>query len=226
VNDVITGTRKISGTGVGEIGDCIVFVGNLIVDFDYEEMSRVLKVPDEKFRDKVHKTLKDNLTTIRRELGEEEAKSWSDATLNSMMAEEFQKIIGKMEPSGKDDALTVKMEELAAGMMSDAWLYQKGKRASGRDVKIRAGVNLLQRAHKAKGGLIRADFEVTDGRFGKVVLSGDFFCFPQGAVRQLEKSLENRPTTEARKVVTEFYGGRNVELPGITVDDWMQVLSC
>ncbi len=54
VNDVITGKRKISGTGVGEIGDCVVFVGNLILDFDYQMMSRVLNVPDEKFRDKVH----------------------------------------------------------------------------------------------------------------------------------------------------------------------------
>ena len=34
VNDVITRNRKISGTGVGEIGECIVFVGNLILDFN------------------------------------------------------------------------------------------------------------------------------------------------------------------------------------------------
>ena len=43
INDLIAGTRKISGTGVGEIGDCIVFVGNLIMDFNYEMMSRILK---------------------------------------------------------------------------------------------------------------------------------------------------------------------------------------
>ncbi|MBW2087211.1 MAG: lipoate--protein ligase family protein, partial [Deltaproteobacteria bacterium] len=36
VNDVIVSGRKISGTGVGEIGDCLVFVGNLILDFNYE----------------------------------------------------------------------------------------------------------------------------------------------------------------------------------------------
>ncbi|MAF32549.1 MAG: hypothetical protein CL941_01035 [Desulfobacter sp.] len=57
VNDIIVNTRKISGTGVGEIGDSIVFVGNLILDFNYETMARILKVPDEKFRDKVQKTL-------------------------------------------------------------------------------------------------------------------------------------------------------------------------
>jgi len=225
VNDVITGARKISGTGVGEIGDCIVFVGNLIVDFNYEEMSRVLRVPDEKFRDKVHKTLKDNLTTIRRELGEERTEEWSEGALNSMMAEEFQKLVGTMEPSVKTDALSAKMEDLGAKMAADGWLSRKGKKIPGRDVRIRTGLNIVQKAHKGPGGLIRADFEVIDGRFGEVSLSGDFFCFPQDGVRSLEMSLEGRPNGEARKAIIEVYADREVETPGITVDDWMQVLS-
>jgi len=225
VNDVITGTRKISGTGVGEIGDCIVFVGNLIVDFNYDEMSRILKVPDEKFRDKVHKTLKDNLTTIRREVGEEMVKGWDEATLNAMMAEEFQEIMGTMEPSEKDSALAAKIKDLEARMVTDAWLYQKGKRVSGRDVKIRAGLNVVHRVHKAQGGLIRADFEVMDGRFGKVALSGDFFCFPQGAVKELEESLKGRAKEEAKTVVAGFYARGDVDTPGITVNDWMHVLA-
>lgn len=225
VNDVITGNKKISGTGVGEIGDCIVFVGNLIVDFNYDEMSRILKVPDEKFRDKVHKTLKDNLTTIRRELGEEKAKLWDEATLNALMAEEFQKILGTLEPSEKDGALAKKVKDLEARMVTDAWLYQKGKRVSGRDVKIRAGLNVVHKAHKAQGGLIRADFEIMDGRLGEVALSGDFFCFPQDAVRDLENRLKGRAREETRSAITAFYASGQVETPGITVDDWMQVLS-
>jgi lipoate---protein ligase len=224
VNDVITGTKKISGTGVGEIGDCIVFVGNLIVDFNYEEMSRVLKVPDEKFRDKVHKTLKDNLTTICRELGEAQAKAWGEERLNAMMAEEFQKITGPMELSKKDEALISKMRVLGEAMTKDSWLYQKGRKTLGRGVKIRDGVHVLHKAYKAHGGLIRADVEVVEGRFGEIVLSGDFFCFPQDAVRRLEKSLTGKPLGEAGKVLAEFYGAGEVETPGITVQDWMQVL--
>lgn len=224
VNDVITGAKKISGTGVGEIGDCIVFVGNLIVDFNYEEMARVLKVPDEKFRHKVHETLKDNLTTIRRELGREQADGWSEDQLNNMMAEEFQKITGPMEPSEKDDVLPAKMAEMAALMTADTWLHQKGKRVSGRDVKIRDGVHIVHKAHKAPGGLIRADLEVMDGRLARVVLSGDFFCFPQDAVRQLEKSLTGRAFRDVGKLLADFYGGGGVETPGITAQDWMKVL--
>ncbi|MBN2034559.1 MAG: lipoate--protein ligase family protein [Deltaproteobacteria bacterium] len=225
VNDVITGTKKISGTGVAEIGECIVIVGNLIVDFNHEEMSKVLKVPDEKFRDKVHKTLKDNLTTIRRELGMEEAKAWTEDRLNAMMVEEFQKTTGPMEPSEKDEALSSKMQEMAAAMTTHAWLYQKGRKRTGRDVKIRDGFHILHKACKAPGGLIRADFEAMDGQFGEVVLSGDFFCFPRDAVRRLEKSLTGKPLGEAGKVLAKFYGGGDVETPGIKVEDWLRVLS-
>jgi len=225
INDVIAGTRKISGTGVGEIGDCIVFVGNLILDFNYEMMSRVLKVPDEKFRDKVHKTLMENLSTIRRELGEERAKEWNEATLNTFMAEEFEKLIGPMQLSEKDKALQAKIDELGERMMSDAWLYQKGKTVSGRDVKIRAGIKVVQKLHKAPGGLIRADFELKEGKFKNVSISGDFFCFPEEAISLLESRLEGRPTEEVRTVLNRFYSEEGIQSPGIGIDDWMRVLT-
>ena len=48
--DLAVEYRKICGTGAGEIGDCVAFVGNIIVDFDFDTMSRILKVPDESFR--------------------------------------------------------------------------------------------------------------------------------------------------------------------------------
>src|SRR4030042_1043940 len=39
VNDIITTTRKkIAGEGGGNIGDCMVFVGGILLDFDYQPM--------------------------------------------------------------------------------------------------------------------------------------------------------------------------------------------
>jgi len=225
INDVIAGTRKISGTGVGEIGNCIVFVGNLIVDFNYEMMSRVLKAPDEKFRDKVHKTLMENLSTIRHELGENKAKGWDEAELNALMAEEFERLLGPMQPSEKDEALQAKIYELGVWMMSDAWLYQKGRRVSGRDIKIRAGIKVVHKLHKALGGLIRADFELREGGFSNVSLSGDFFCYPEGAVGLLEARLEGQSIEKACTLLKKYYSEEGIETPGIEIDDWMQVLA-
>jgi lipoate---protein ligase len=225
VNDVVAGTRKISGTGAGEIGDAVVFVGNLIVDFDYEMMAKVLRVPDEKFRDKVHKTLYDNLSTIRRELGTDAAREWTEARLNRIMGEAFQALLGPMTPGVKDRALMEKMDDLRERMLSEEWLHQKGRPREGRSVKIRTGIDVVQRVHKAAGGLIRSDFEVEEGRFRRVRLSGDFFCFPEGAVHLLEGSLDSRRIESARDLLAAFYKETGAETPGIEIDDWMKVLA-
>jgi lipoate-protein ligase A len=225
VNDVIARARKISGTGASEIGDCIVFVGNLIIDFDYETMCRILNVPDEKFRDKVHKTLRENLTTIRRELGEKKAEEWDEGRLNGLMAAEFQKLLGPMEPCDIDEALKAKMNELEGRMVSEEWLYKvRRRRASGRQIKIRAGTKMVHNVYKARGGLIRADFEVSEGRFGSVHLSGDFFCFPKEAIEWLELKLEGHSTEKATALLDSFYGDKMIDTPGIEVDDWIRVL--
>ena len=225
INDVIVGTRKISGTGAGEIGDCIVFVGNLILDFNYETMARVLKVPDEKFRDKIHKTLKDNISTIRRELGEKEAAQWDEDSLNNLMAEEFRKLLGPMKPCERDEELQSKMYDLRTRMINDDWLHQKIKQKEGCDVKIRAGINVVHKMHKALGGLIRADFEVIEGKFANTHLSGDFFCFPEEAVEWFEDSLEGQPIEEAQGILSKIYSGKDIDTPGIGVDDWIKVLT-
>ncbi|MBW2065955.1 MAG: lipoate--protein ligase family protein [Deltaproteobacteria bacterium] len=225
VNDVVVENRKISGTGAAEIGECVVFVGNLIVDFNYEMMSRVLKVPDEKFRDKVHKTLEENLSTVRRELGEENAARWDETTLNRLMADEFSRIVGPMEASEIDPLLREKMDQLEKTMNTDQWLYQtRRKGVRGRQVKISAGAQLLHRVQKAQGGLIRADIEVIDGRFKNVYLSGDFFCFPEKGVEWIEESLRGKAVGEAKDIVESIYEEKGLETPGIRVEDWIEVL--
>ena len=223
VNDLIVKNRKISGTGAGEIGDCIVFVGNLILDFDYETMSRVLKIPDEKFRDKVKKTIEENLSTIRRELGEEKAAQWSEESLNELLAEEFGKLLGPLNPARIDSSLNDGMQSLKLKMMQDDWLYRKGKRVDGRVVKVRAGLDVVQRMHKAAGGLIRAEYFIEEGRFKNVVISGDYFCFPQDTVNRLETAIESSPVKKIDTVVTDFYKTGRFEWPGVEIDDWLRI---
>jgi lipoate---protein ligase len=223
VNDLVVEARKISGTGAAEIGDCVVFVGNLILDFDYGTMSRVLKIPDEKFRDKVKKTIEDNLSTILRELGEDAVSRWDEAALNHMMAEEFQKILAPMSPGVKDPALISRMQELESEMDNDDWLYMRGKRVAGRVVKIRAGLEVIHRMHKATGGLIRADFAVKSGKITDVAISGDFFCFPADTVARIEKAIEGADANEVGSILAQFYKEQNFELPGIELTDWEQL---
>jgi len=218
VNDIVANERKVSGTGAAEIGDYYVLVGNLIVDFDYETMARVLRVPDEKFRDKVYKTIRDNLSTVRREIGTVPDRDG----LWSLMVETFTDMLGPMEVvSSIDEVCRAEIDRLGERMLSDAWRHRGGRRRpGGRAVRIRAGVDVRQRVHKAPGGLMRATLEVRDGRLASVSLSGDFFFYPAEKLAALETALAGAKVEDARDVVDQFYAEEGVESPGVTSDDF------
>lgn len=224
VNDLVVGHRKISGTGVGEIGDCIVFVGNLILDFDYAKMARVLKIPDEKFRDKVKKTIEENLSTIRREIGPEGSAALAEDGLNRMLAEEFARLVGPLTPAAVDQALRQRMAQLSKTLQTPEWLFRRGKRESGRTVKVRSGLELAQRIHKAPGGLMRAEFRIEEGCYRALLISGDFFCFPSDFVVRLEAELEGRKVEDLRRSIEALYAGVQADTPGIGMDDWLDLL--
>lgn len=224
VNDIVVDHRKISGTGVGEIGDCIVFVGNLILDFDYETMSRVLKIPDEKFRDKVKKTIEENLSTVAREIGKNAIARWREEDLNRMMAEAFQQVLGPMVSGENNAELVEKMQELESVMMKEDWLYMRGKQVTGRIVKVRSGLEVVHRMHKAAGGLIHADFTMEDGRMKNISISGDFFCYPKNSAECLAAALEDCPVSEVNQTIAAFFETGETEFPGVTREDWVQVL--
>ena len=223
VNDLVIEHRKISGTGAGEIGDAIVFVGNLILDFDYEMMSRVLKIPDEKFRDKVKKTIEENLSTIKRELPDSAYEHLSESGLNGLMVEAFENLLGPMTPAEKDGALADKMKALQKSMMDEAWLFQKGRRKRERVVKVRSGLEVFHRMHKATGGLMRAEFRVEDGMYRGIDVSGDFFCFPNNAVDKLAATLENCPVDAFSNRLKTFFQNEDVDIPGVVIEDWLSV---
>ncbi len=207
---------------MAEIGDYVVFVGNLIVDFDYETMVRVLKVPDEKFRDKVYKTLRDNLSTIRRELGTAPPRE----ELWDLLAEKFAEVLGPMEVTTEVDAeWRSEADRLGKRMLTDEWLFRHGRPQEGRAVTIRSGVQVIQRAYKAPGGLIRATAEVHEGAIASISLSGDFFFYPAEKLADLEAALVGVPLEEVEATIAKFYAEHNVESPGVTAADFAHVLA-
>lgn len=222
VNDIIANQRKISGTGVAEIGDYVVFVGNLIVDFNYEMMARVLRVPDEKFRDRVHKTIFENLSTIKRETGEAPPTDY----LWSLMASEFAKVLGPLdEVSTVDPAWRSAAYDLALQFLTDDWLCGKQRPEASRAVTIRSGVAIHHKMHKAPGGLVRATTEVQEGRIEAVALSGDFFFYPQEKLSGLEAALVGVQQNEAEAAVARYYEAEAIESPGVTPADFARVLA-
>ena len=218
VNDIVANGRKVSGTGVAEINDYIIFVGNLIVDFDYEMMARVLKVPDEKFRDKVHKTIYENLSTIKRELGE----APPGEQLWDLMATKFSDMLGRMDLETEvDPEWRQETDRLAQLMVDDDWLHRGGRPREDRQVTIRSGVQLVHRAHKAPGGLIRVTVEVKEGVIEQISLSGDFYFYPAAKLKDLESTLVGVPLDDMEVTIARFYKENRVESPGVTPADFV-----
>ena len=221
VNDVITVEgRKISGTGAAEIGDYIILVGNLIADFDYQTMVRVLRVPDEKYRDKVFKSMTENLTTIKRETGR--MPDWDE--MADPLLKNYEKVLGKLESSELPLEVRAKVEEIQPDYLSDDWLYKKRRSTDSRKVKIATDVNIIQHVFKAPGGLIRTAFELNGDVISNLSISGDFFCYPSNVISMLEDTLEGAKQSEIASRVEKFYENPDVEIPGITPEDWGKAL--
>jgi len=225
VNDIIAKGRKVSGTGAAEINDMVILVGNFILDFNYEMMSKCLRVPDEKFRDKVYKTLQENLSTFLRETGSmPEPRQLGDA-----LARRYETILGSMD--WKKDA-NPEQAALSNRLMTERdvpdWLLANDRRRPDtRQVKIREGVFVIQNMFKAPGGLIRVTAIKDDGLLHDVHLSGDFFFFPAEKLPLLEQALEGTPADmdAIRHVVEAFYISQSVESPGLQPADFARVLT-
>ncbi len=223
VNDIVTQVRKISGTGAAQIDDMMILVGNFIQDFNYEMMTKCLRVPDEKFRDKVHKTMHENLTTILRETG----KSPANPDLAADVLPRFEAILGKMIPAALDDELVAKAAELMQEMDTPEWLFGNDCRSPDvTQIKISEGVYVIQRMLKTPGGLIRVTAVNKENRLFDVHISGDFFFFPSSRLVDLEQSLEGIRFDAGviTRKVSEFYQAFEIESPGVLPEDYSKVL--
>jgi lipoate-protein ligase A len=216
VNDILANNRKISGNGAAEINHRIILVGNFILDFNYEMMSKVLRVPDEKFRDKMYKTLTENLTTIQRVTG----KIPKTADLAGTLMRHYEPLLGPFElHSEVDPDLLLKAEELFLEMNSDEWLFANDRRRPDfTQVKIREGFTILQKVVKLPGGLVRITAISRDEKLHDVHLSGDFFIYPNDALLGLEQSLEGAAVDldSLTCMIHNYYRKHTIETPGIS----------
>jgi lipoate-protein ligase A len=224
VNDIIVGGRKISGNGAAEINGMMILVGNFIVDFNYEMMARSLRVPDEKFRDKVQKSMWEALTTLTREVGTPP----SIEQLSEQLIEHYRPLLGELTPRDIDDELRAEADRLWREQFNtEGWLTANDRRSPDlRSVRIAEGTSVVQRVYKAPGGLIRATAIERDGHLYNVHLSGDFFVFPMDSLPALEAALEgveaSSSTVEA--AAAAYFTDHRVEAPGVQPSDLAMAL--
>ncbi|HZX46776.1 MAG TPA: lipoate--protein ligase [Clostridia bacterium] len=220
VNDLITEEgRKITGEGGANIGVSVVFVGGILLDFDYEAMSRVFPVKNEEYREQLLRSLKNNVTTVKRELGHIPPKQ----EIEEKLIKHFGKLIGPFEAAELPDEVWSKARELESYYTSDEFLNKRGRRQTG--IKIASGTDMFEKRHKAVGGTIHAVFEVSEGLIGNVNLYGDFTFRPKEGLSSLEKGLLGLPLDkqQIQDKIEEFFAKGHADCPGVTPQDFADV---
>ncbi|TFG33838.1 lipoate--protein ligase family protein [Candidatus Thorarchaeota archaeon] len=220
VNDIIANGKKISGNGAGDVGDARILTGNLIFDFNFDMMVKVLKVPDEKFRDKVAKSLRDRMSTIQLETGSIPDRMEVKEDLIRLYEETLDISLVKGNLTSWEKG---RMAELRPKYLSDEWLHWRGggRLTGARTVRISATTSVGTANYKAPGGLVRATIEKVDGKVNEIVLSGDFFMLPNEAISWLELKIIGA-SVEGEEIIQRIkqaYNEYKIESPGVTPED-------
>ncbi len=222
INDIQVAGRKIGGTGAARMDRAEVVVGSLMFDFDIATMARVLRVPSEKFRDKVFQSLAEYMTTMRRELGEPPPRQ---VVVDAYVAA----CAGVLDRPVEHGVLRADELELAATLdrrfASEEWLHEAGglRRAG---LRISEDVRVGEGVFKAAGGLIRCVARVRGDRLDDVGLSGDFTARPATMPVELEVELRGTELSGAavRAVIEGYYARVRPEIPGVIPEDWVAAI--
>jgi len=222
VNDIVTSKgKKIAGLGGADIENSMVFVGSIIRDFNYEIMAHAIKVPDEKFRDKIFKTMEEYVTNMKKEIG----KPPSHSEIKKVLIKKYEKLLGKLKPLKLSEEIIQKMTELAKWFNSSEFFYRKTPRIPS-GVKIKEGIEILYSTYKAQGGIVRTAQEVKNTRIKEIGISGDFTLYPKKELEHMEYFLKDteRKKSEIYSKIKEFFNETDIQTPGVKVDDFTEAI--
>ncbi len=164
--DLVVNNKKISGNGGGEVGECKVLGGGILLDFDYDKMAKAVKSPPS-MKKRYLELMKDNMTTVRQELGF--IPSYNE--ICSQLTTRFKELLGPLEQSKVDDDIKNKMIELDDHYSTEKWLYQRGVKQIGREIKIREGVFLFHENFEISHKKVGITFETEENKIRKVTFS-------------------------------------------------------
>lgn len=139
--DIVAAGKKCSGNACGDLGNCVAYVGNILLDFDFSIMSNLLRVPYPQFREYLRQAMQSNMTTL---------KDWVNYSvpyddLATRLIDGFTKQWGALNPQIPDSELIAKSTEIYQRSSSEGWLQMPGRRYYDRKIKIAEGVMLMER---------------------------------------------------------------------------------
>ncbi|MFQ5943398.1 MAG: biotin/lipoate A/B protein ligase family protein [Anaerolineales bacterium] len=161
-NEIVADGKRLAGVGGGRIGEASVVVGNLLLDFDYELMARVWRVPWEPFRELASWALGQHLTTLRAN-----GIAASLGSIQQILEEEFSRALGRPLELGRvTPGERSQSERAALRLTSQEYLNLHASNGRGEPMqalKIAAGVYVHAEVAEMNGYRIQASLLSRDG---------------------------------------------------------------
>jgi lipoate---protein ligase len=121
INDISAGNKKISGHAQTRRSGIILQHGTILLDLDLKKMFSILKIPDEKIKDRLIKSAEDRVTSLTKELGRDVFFSEMARCLKSGFEKKFGVVF---EESTLSQAEKERAVELCRNKyLNDDWTY-------------------------------------------------------------------------------------------------------
>jgi lipoyltransferase/lipoate-protein ligase len=111
INDIVTGGRKISGNAQTRKLETVLQHGTVLMDVDVDKMFSLLKVPNEKIKDKLIADVKQRVTSIKHLIGNEVSFKEVAEAMKIGFEEEFRIELIEGKLSKEELALAKKFEK-------------------------------------------------------------------------------------------------------------------
>lgn len=210
-NDIEVGGKKISGVAQHRENGVVFHSGTLLLDFDVSLMMKVLKLPTEKLGDKAIKSFEERITTVKREKGFKPSFE--------KVVDTFKKAVGKV--------FNVKLEDGRLNNFEKSVLAETLKKYNSRKwvygLRCCNGYTSTYIV-KTPAGLMRIHGKISGNILESLLITGDFFIYPQRTIYDLEAYLKWTRVDEISDKVREFFEERKANIIGLSQADLASIL--
>ncbi|MCX8176399.1 MAG: lipoate--protein ligase family protein, partial [Candidatus Bathyarchaeota archaeon] len=232
IGDVRVGleNRKITGFGFTTVANFLAMnqtIGIGKPDLDY--FIDVVRIPEEKIKDKPYKTIEEYLYAGMTSVEQETGRKPSNDEVKNALVKAYDEVLGvklvEHEISVEDVNFWLDLYEKVEKEVGDKQLFMVS--SSTRFSSIPEDCMLGFARHKARKLIVAHVLVDRDGIIKDVMLSGDFYCKPFDYAERIEKNLKgvsvNDKATMLKKV-KEVCSLKEWEAPLVEAEDFVEAV--
>lgn len=196
-NEIEVDGRRIAGVGGGRIGEAVVVVGNILLDFDFEMMARVWRVPSEDFRRLAYAAMCCRITTLWSMI----PQPVSADEVQALLAETYPLALNRpVVPGSLTELEQEKAAEMEERLLTEEWLHLHAQDTDEPMRKLKISLDAFVHAEEARmnGAAIGGTFFARDDVIEQALLTGDL---SEEKRHLLENRLIGVPLKHWREVV-------------------------